>query len=1278
MPMGSGGGGGGAPTQQTITQSNIPDWLRPQVETVLGGAMQQMFTTRPGEGGQLDITGVRPYIPYSANPADYVAGFSPLQQQAMARTAGLDVPGQIGAATQMSGMAGQGGLEAARQAAGYGGAGYQSGLLGQQVGLSGAEAAAQRAAGAEQAAYGLGAAGLESGLAGQALGSAAQQAAAQQAQQAQQAAYGYGGAGYEAGLAGQALGAQARQAAARQAAQAQQAAYGYGGMGAEQAARQAAQAQQAAYGYGGMGAEYGGAGARLGSQAAALAPQAQIYGGRAADIGLGALGAQQTGAGVGDIARQYAGRQAGAGAEYAAGATSPAATQAYMSPYMQNVVDVQQQAAQRQADIASQARKAQFAQAGAFGGARQGIADAQAAAELARQKQGIQAQGLQQAFQQAQQAQQFGAGLGLQGLAGAQQGLGNVLQGGQLGLSGINQAVAAQQAGLAGLGQAGQLYGVGMQGAGLGMQGAGVGLQGIGQALGAGQLGLQGTGMGLQGVGQAINAGQLGLQGAGMGLQGTAQGMQGAGMGMQGVGQAINAGQLGLQGAGIGLQGTGQGMQGAGVGLQGVGQALGAGQLGIQGTGLGLQGAGMGMQGAGVGLQGVQGGLGGYGLLGQQAGTMGQLGAQQLAAQQGIIGLQAQQGALAQQQEQNIINQAIQNYAMAQQYPLQQFGAYNALLRGYAIPGQTMTQYQAAPSMASQLAGLGMGAYGLSRMMGQKKGGVVKSMAEGGYAAINEKVRNNPTKYSEDQIKRSASNKVLDQQTAMMALDDIAQAKQAAAGINMLPSGLPTQGYAPGGIVAFDDGGEVKRYQVGGLNNTGLANKARQELMEMEAGRRTSLSPDVQVFMTGTSYEALFPKTTDPQAAYLANQQEQMRRGAQNIAQQYKPASQLLDANLEMAPELLGQKGSALIPQPPQTPSAPAGAEAQGTALPAAPAAQPLMTMADILAQAKTAREGAVPAGLSNLKLEELTPKGIAALYEQAMPQGEAAYKTPLTPMYEEMAEESRKAARSRLEESQKISNRLDALRASQESRVKAKEKDLLTDRDRSVGIAFLEAAQAMVQPGQTFFQGLARSGAAGGKRFMEDKERLDKRADALTDALTRLDEARLGDARERAAAQADYNKALLDVRKSMIDQAQSAYNVSSQRAAGMVDTMLTRQAQVANFGLNQQKAVLDAQQGAERNALTAAQVAVQGYAAAKPTAQVELFTALGKGNLEKGVQLFAAAQQGKVSSEKLWTDLVSSWKRIDREPPSYQEFLAMLGRTVGGDQTGRVRPRND
>lgn len=40
-------------------------------------------------------------------------------------------------------------------------------------------------------------------------------------------------------------------------------------------------------------------------------------------------------------------------------------------------------------------------------------------------------------------------------------------------------------------------------------------------------------------------------------------------------------------------------------------------------------------------------------------------------------------------------------------------------------------------------------------------------------------------------------------------------------GIDNLPSNLPAQGYAPGGIVAFDDGGEVKRFQTGGSTPIG-------------------------------------------------------------------------------------------------------------------------------------------------------------------------------------------------------------------------------------------------------------------------------------------------------------------------------------------------------------------------------------------------------------------------------------------------------------------------
>jgi len=119
---------------------------------------------------------------------------------------------------------------------------------------------------------------------------------------------------------------------------------------------------------------------------------------------------------------------------YVAQQFTGANVQQYMNPYMQNVVERQQQDAQRQADIARQTQGAQAARAGAFGGSGNMLANNQLNAQLARQKGDIQAQGLNTAYNQAmgqfnaQQGQnqaaaqlnaqqgQFGAGLGLQGL----------------------------------------------------------------------------------------------------------------------------------------------------------------------------------------------------------------------------------------------------------------------------------------------------------------------------------------------------------------------------------------------------------------------------------------------------------------------------------------------------------------------------------------------------------------------------------------------------------------------------------------------------------------------------------------------------------------------------------------------------------------------------------------------------------------------------------------------------------------------------------------------
>jgi hypothetical protein len=126
----------------------------------------------------------------------------------------------------------------------------------------------------------------------------------------------------------------------------------------------------------------------------------------------------------------------GAGSNYMNMATDPRATQAFMSPYMQNVVDVQKQEATRDYEKGLGALNARAVGSGAFGGTRAALERSEAGRNLGSQLANIQAQGSQNAFQSAQQAQQFGSQLGLQGMG---QGLQAASTLGQLGQTGYGQ-----------------------------------------------------------------------------------------------------------------------------------------------------------------------------------------------------------------------------------------------------------------------------------------------------------------------------------------------------------------------------------------------------------------------------------------------------------------------------------------------------------------------------------------------------------------------------------------------------------------------------------------------------------------------------------------------------------------------------------------------------------------------------------------------------------------------------------------------------------------------
>jgi len=108
--------------------------------------------------------------------------------------------------------------------------------------------------------------------------------------------------------------------------------------------------------------------------------------------------------------------------------------QQYMNPYLQSVLDPQLREAQRQADIARNAMQGRMAQAGAYGGSRQAIMEAEANRNLMTQLSDITGKGYATAFEDAarrlgeqnarnleaakfgEQSRQFGTTSGLEAL----------------------------------------------------------------------------------------------------------------------------------------------------------------------------------------------------------------------------------------------------------------------------------------------------------------------------------------------------------------------------------------------------------------------------------------------------------------------------------------------------------------------------------------------------------------------------------------------------------------------------------------------------------------------------------------------------------------------------------------------------------------------------------------------------------------------------------------------------------------------------------------------
>ena len=346
-----------------------------------------------------------------------------------------------------------------------------------------------------------------------------------------------------------------------------------------------------------QGLNYGTAGLGFGNTAADIGTSASNTAAQNAELlGNTALAYGRQGAGVGAMSNQLANQAASAGTEYENKILDPETVKAYMNPYLEQSLKPQLALMDQQNAIANQKTNSQAAQAGAYGGSRQMVANNLNDQSNKLAEANLIGQGYKTAYDTALQNMQAGANLGIQGANTAN--------------SALNTSLGAANAGLSG------------------------------------------------------------------------------------VGAATSAGGYGLQGAQTGIQGQSTGIQGAQTGLGGVGAAQ-----------------------------------AGYGLANTAAGTLGNLGTQQLANQQSIIGTQNQLGTQQQAMGQQAINNAIEANSYQQTYPWQILGGYANALNG--VQTGNLTTFNPSPSLWSQGAGAlaaGTGAY----MANKKKGGVIKAKGSGG------------------------------------------------------------------------------------------------------------------------------------------------------------------------------------------------------------------------------------------------------------------------------------------------------------------------------------------------------------------------------------------------------------------------------------------------------------------------------------------------------------------------------------------------------------------
>lgn len=375
------------------------------------------------------------------------------------------------------------------------------------------------------------------------------------------------------------------------------------------------------------------------------------------------------------------------------------------------------------------------------------------------------------------------------------------------------------------------------------------------------------------------------------------------------------------------------------------------------------------------------------------------------------------------------------------------------------------------------------------------------------------------------------------------AVQSMAQPMPEDMGIARLPAG--DMNFADGGIVAFADGGEVERYQVGGLP-------------PLSAGTEFG----VEGMTTGNLYQ---------QAIAKAQQGKPLSDVEKALLTSVTPAAALADtamlpitafrklvrSPLDKSPEpswfpLTGAATSRIAAElPPQASYSNEGRRepmpAAAPAAPAAPSADKTAPKADATRRVPGA-PGAAPAPTPGLPGLQDLAKLRADIY------GKQKFEDPAKAEVEALGQEGIAGAQRRQKSFEDFIAKQGDVYKAREERLAKRERDVEGMRNQELGLAlFLGGATAAGTVG-SIGKAFSAGATAGGQQYAQGIARIRAAQERLADARDKMEELRLNREdmtfKQRSAFEADIDKAKIDAKRLAIDGIRMAADVNEKRAS--------------------------------------------------------------------------------------------------------------------------------